>query len=153
VPRGYIEAYIYMVLIIALLVAVALFMAVVFGYTAYWYVRNWLSPTRTVRAKVVRKRAKHWDAFTYLESGDVSAPPSKLSSRIRGGFARLAERLRLSETSVTQGTTCYVTFAFGGKEMELAVPISSYRAVEEDMDGLLVFRGEQFKHFIPGVGD
>jgi len=50
-----------------------------------------------------------------------------------------------------QGTDCYVTFDVNGLQMEFCVPMDIYIQLEEESEGLLVYRGEQFKRFVPWV--
>jgi hypothetical protein len=46
------------------------------------------------------------------------------------------------------GEADFITFAFEGREAEFAVPAEVYADVDEGDEGLLTFRGEQFKRFV-----
>lgn len=46
------------------------------------------------------------------------------------------------------GVSMFVTFACDGKEMAFAVPEYIYGEIDEGDEGLLTYRGEQFKHFV-----
>lgn len=46
------------------------------------------------------------------------------------------------------GLNCFVTFHFEGRDAEFAVPEAVYAEIDEGDEGLLTFRGEQFKRFV-----
>jgi hypothetical protein len=55
------------------------------------------------------------------------------------------------DLDIDAGKNYFVTFVVKEREVEFAVPDESYVACSEDAGGLLVYKGEQFQHFIPRV--
>lgn len=58
-------------------------------------------------------------------------------------------RARVRRSHVVGLDTYSVVFTIQGREREFYVPEQAYIRCEDGTEGLLVFRGEQFKHFIP----
>lgn len=137
-----------MIVFSIIVIAVVLFMAFVFGYMGYWLIRNFIAPTKRTRAIVIRKRHNHWDASIPLETG-------RLRGGMLGSYSVEADRARstrnLPEISLAEGTDCYITFGFDGREVEFAVPSRLYIDTDDGDEGLLVYKGEKFKFFIPHV--
>lgn len=142
-------------LLIALAIVGGLAALGVIGYVAYWYVHNWRSPVTRVPARVVRKRDKKWDVSVVGETPEMAA--ARLATlgrdpkRAAKAWNKLARIQYVPELTLAEGTDFYITFAFGEREQEFAVPESVYAAANEGDEGLLVFRGEQFERFIRGL--
>lgn len=141
-------------LLLAALVMLALGIAFVFGYDAFWLVRNRFSPIVHIQAKVIRRRTVPWDVSIVGESPEMWAARMGLRGRNPGKAAKAylnSAAKDLPEIEVAGGNDYFVTFAFSGREEEFLVPEDAYVRCEEGSEGLLVFRGEQFRHFIPDV--
>ncbi|MBI2842230.1 MAG: DUF2500 family protein [Armatimonadetes bacterium] len=149
------EAWLIMVFIITIIAAAALVAIFVFGYDIFWLVRNWLSPTVRVPAKVLRKTHKQWDVSIVGETPEMQAARLGLLGRDRESAAKALNKLAATqdvpELILYQGTDCYITFDVNGAEMEFIVPMPTYIDTEEGTEGLLVYKGERFKRFIAGV--
>lgn len=140
---------------VALLVLGAGFVAVVFGYTGFWLARNALSPVSRARATVVRKRSNQWDVSLGGETPEMGMAQLGMLGRHRHAaaqaFTKLAATQNVSEFTLADGVDCYITFRFDGREMEFSVPTDTYVTCDEGAEGLLVYKGEKFKHFIRRV--
>lgn len=140
-------------LLLAALVLLALGIAFVFGFDAFWLVRNRLSPVTRVQAKVIRRRTAPWDVSIVGESPEMAAARMGMMGRdphrAAKAYLRSAAMVDAPEIEITGGTDYFVTFTFGGHEEEYLVPEEAYISCEEGTEGLLAFQGEQFKHFIP----
>lgn len=142
-------------LLAALLVAIVLGVLFVIGYTAFWLIRNKVSPVTRVEATVVRRRMKEWDVSLPVESAGMSAARLGLMGRDPNSAAKAFLKASASpdvpSVEIATGANYFVTFSISGREAEFAVPEESYIQAAEGLTGLLVFQGEQFKHFIPGI--
>jgi hypothetical protein len=140
---------------IALLVLGGVFVAMVFGYTGFWLARNALSPVTRAPASVVRKRSNQWDVSLGAETPEMEIARLGMLGRHRHAaakaFTKLAGVQDTPEFTLADGVDCYVTFRFDGREMEFSVPTDTYIACDEGIEGLLVYKGEKFKHFIRRV--
>lgn len=124
-------------------------------YVVYWLVRNQLSPVTRVRAKVVRRRFKEWDvglptstpAMAAAKLGLLGSNPQQAWE----AYSRSAARSEAEDLNVAEGRNYFVTFLVNGHEIEFAVPEDSYGACAENAEGLLVYQGEAFRHFIPRI--
>lgn len=138
-------------LMIASIVVVAVVVASIFGYVIYWLIRNRLCPTTRVTVRVVRKRHKNWDVSLPL----YAPPTEEMMGRDPKGaweaYSRMTRTSDMPEIELASGTECFVTFAIGREQLELNVPMNLYIQLQEGDEGLLVFQGEIFRHFIPGV--
>lgn len=150
-----VEAYVVMIIIIAVLVAAGAFAVYVFGYDVFWLVRNWLAPVTRTQAKVMRKRHKQWDISIVGETPEMGLARLGMMGRDAESAAQAYNKLAgmedVPELTLADGTDCYVTFGLDGKQLEFLVPMDTYIALEENTEGLLVFKGEKFLHFIAGV--
>ncbi len=124
-------------------------------YVIYWLVRNQLSPVTRVRAKVVRRRFKEWDVglatstpeMAVAELGLLGSNPQEAWE----AYSRAAARSEAKDLNIAEGKNFFVTFLVNGEEIEFAVPEESYTAATEDLEGLLVYQRQAFRHFIPRV--
>lgn len=60
-------------------------------------------------------------------------------------------RARVRRSHFVGVDTYSVVFQIAGREVEFYVPEQAYIQCEDGTEGLLVFRGEQFKHFMPDI--
>jgi hypothetical protein len=96
------------------------------------------------------KCPKEHSALSYLENIDsLSFPKQGIMARIAEAFYRRAAHLGLRNFSPTSGTDCIVTFIVAGKEKEFTVSIAEHNKIEVGAEGMLTFKGEQYKHFVP----
>jgi len=156
VVTGYLalsRPYLFAYLLLAALVLVALGIAFVFGYDVFWFVSNRLSPVTRTQARVVRKRSKPWDVSIVGETQEMYAARmgtmGRNPRRAAKAYLRSAASGDAPEIDIASWNDYLVTFACDGNDIELLVPEETYIKCEEGVEGLLVFRGEHFKHFIP----
>ncbi len=122
------------------------------GYAAWWLISVRIARVRRVMAQVVRKREKQWDVSLVADTPEMAA--ARLGTLGRDpkaagkAFLRSSTSADVDEMMLASGTDCYVTFGFGGNEVEFLVPMQTYIAVSENDTGLLVYQGEQFRHFV-----
>ena len=142
-------------LLLAALVIFALGIAFVFGYDIFWLLRNRLSPVTRAEARVVRKYSRPWDVSVVGETPEMLAARmgtmGRDPRRAARAYLRSAASTDAPEIDLGSWTDYLVTFAFAGREEEFLVPEDTYIRCEEGTEGLLVFQGEQFKHFVPDV--
>jgi hypothetical protein len=142
------------VMIIAIALPVILALSVI-GYVVYWYIHNKEQPVTDVQARVIRKRTKNWDVSVVGDTPEMQAARTGLLGSDPKGAAKAllksAESPDVPEITFASGTDFYVTFGFEDKEEELQVPEFTYVAVDEGTEGLLVYQGELFKHFITSL--
>lgn len=142
-------------LLLVALVILALGIAFVFGYDAFWLVRNRLSPVTRVQAKVIRRRTAPWDVSVIGETPEMAAARLGMMGRdphrAAKAYLRSAAVGDAPEIEIAGGTDYFVTFTLGGHEEEFLVTEQAYIRCEDGTEGLLVFRGEQFKHFMPDI--
>jgi hypothetical protein len=133
-----------------LLILGAIVLAAVFvvAYTIFWGLRNLFSRTRHVRATVVRRKSKPWNLIGFAESDEPAAPPRPVRARVQRAIARLTSRLGWSEDGLTEGQDYIVTFAFEGHTAEFTVPESTFVRAEPGAEGMLEYKGEQFRRFV-----
>lgn len=138
--------------IIVLLAGVAAAIAVlgIVGYAIFCVLRNQFSAPRRVIARIARKRHQAWDVS--VPRLGVIGFLGILGTAVYGLLSRNSSGGIYDDATVAEGVDCYVTFRFDGRELELSVPQKVYITLDEGTEGLLVYRGEQFKHFIAGVG-
>lgn len=131
---------------LAILVGALLALAIVgmIGYVVGQCVWSWLSPVRRAAATVLRKTQRGYE---------VTRSGWRCSSPITAAVVE----------SVIDGEPygCYsgeeteydyfITFAFDGRQQEFAVKEELYASVHEGDEGLLVYKGNMLKHFIPGA--
>lgn len=121
-------------------------------YSCYWVVRNRFSRVTRVQAKVVRRRKKDWDVTA------VPMPPTMrlgLLGRQREqawrAYSRHMARGDVTELDLARGTNYFVTFGIKEQEKEFSMPEDYFVKCDDGVEGLLVYRGEEFMHFIPDV--
>jgi hypothetical protein len=115
----------------------------VIAYVIYFYVvKGLLAPARETRAKVLRKSQREWevDAPKYIGGPGVG---SMLFSR---GMAALGKDTTFT---VYESWDYLVRFSIDGQEREFAVPEATYIDIQEGDEGVLSYRGELFKYFLP----
>ncbi|MCE5321796.1 DUF2500 domain-containing protein [bacterium] len=125
-------------------------------YVIYWLVSNKLSRICRVTSRVIRRRKKDWDVS--LVGGTPTSAIARLG--MMGGdhkaaskaYSREMARGNIPELTLMDGTNYFVTFDVNGHEVEFSVTEADYIKCSEGAKGLLVFQGEEFKHFIPNVG-
>ena len=135
-----------------LLFAFALF---VIFYSGFWVTRNRLSPVVRVHARVIRRQKRDWDV------GLVGGPSATERLGMLGGqadeawkaYSRRMAKDKVPELNLAAGTNYFVTFDVNGQENEFSMPEDYYIKCNEGAQGLLVYRGEAFMHFIPDVAD
>jgi hypothetical protein len=139
-------------LLAALFVVIGLVVLFVIGYTAFWLIRNKVSPVTRAEATVVRRRMNEWDVPLPVESSAMSAARLGLMGRAPDSAAKAFLKAAASpdapSVDIASGVDYYVTFAFSGRDEEFLVPEAYYIRADEGTKGLLVFQKEQFKHFI-----
>lgn len=121
----------------------------VVAFVVFWLIRNQLSPVVRVPARVVRRRMKEWDV-TLTQRAPIGIYGRDARAAWHAWSYRLG-RENVAEAPIVEGKDYYVTFDFEGREMEFSVSEDDYVQADENVEGLLVYRGEQFRHFIPGV--
>lgn len=100
---------------------------------------------RTERAKatVIRKRTRDWE---------VDVPPALGMSAAEIAIRQASYKWKRDPgVTLAEWTDHYVTFGLGDREIELCVPLDVYVELDPGDEGLLVYRADQFKHFIRGV--
>ena len=137
-------------LAIILIAAAILAMASVIGYVIYWCLRNRISPTIRTSATVVRRRKKEWDSSVMYNSPPLELMGSNPKEAWKV-YSRSMAKDNVPELTLTEGTNYFVTFEYNNKETEFSVPGQDYIKSTEGTKGLLVYRGEEFKYFIPSA--
>lgn len=66
-------------------------------------------------------------------------------------YSRRMAKGDVSELDIARGTNYFVTFDVNGQENEFSTPEDYYAKCSEGEEGLLVYRGEEFMHFIPDI--
>lgn len=136
----------------ALVGVVVLAACFVIGYTAFWLIRNKMSPVVRVEAAVVRRCMKEWDVSLPGESTEMAAARLATMGRYpksaAKAFLKTAASSDAPSIEIAGGVDYYVTFSINGREVEFTVPEDSYIRADEGASGLLVFQGEQFNDFI-----
>jgi hypothetical protein len=136
----------------AIVVIAALSLASMAVYLIYYWVINLLSPLARVSARAVRKRH-----FSKNLSVDLSPGGRLLGKTAASGDAEAwdyspdSHEPRSAEITLVQSAECFITFDVGGRELEFRVPTQLYIDTHEGDEGLLVYRGELFRKFIPGA--
>ena len=167
IPRGYCLAIAYLVLVVGPLLLLAfapaagspIFQAcilvcwiVLFGVlifvpscVCYWWIKNKRTPIVRTVATVVRTRSRDWE---------LDVPRSVEASPVSMALNRLTHALGIDPmVTVAQWSDFFVTFKTPRGEIELAVPQALSASLVEGDEGLLVYQGEMFKHFVRGVED
>ncbi len=126
------------VLVILLVALFALAVIGMIGYVIYYYVfRGLLAPVRRAHARVLRKTDRQ---------RDVTVP---LSRGYGNGVLDTLLDSPDSDPVIYRSADCFVTFIFEGGQQEFAVPESLYANLHEGDEGLLVYKGNLLKDFIP----
>lgn len=124
-------------------------------YSCYWVGRNRLSPVMRVQARVVRRRKKHWEVGMVGGTPESSIARLGLLGRQRDeawrAYSREMAKGDVPEVDLATGTNYFVTFDIKGQEKEFSTPEDYFIKCNEGIEGLLVYRGEEFTHFIPDV--
>ena len=110
------------------------------GYCIYYYVfRGLLAPTRQALARVILKRQEGIEVDTPAYGGRFGWILSML----------LSEDGNVYTTDTTYRTSAYsIVFQFvNGYQQEFSVPEEVYASVSEMDEGLLVYKGNLFRHF------
>jgi hypothetical protein len=131
----------YVLLLLGILAAAAV--VGVIGYVIYFYVfRGLLMPVRETRARVVRKRQREWE---------VDVPRNVFLSGWRSVLYRIMMTAagRDVTTTVYDSWDYYAVFSIDGKEQEFALPETTYVDIEEGDEGMLTYKGDLFKYFLP----
>ena len=133
-----------------LLFAGALF---VIFYSGFWVAKNKLSPVMRVEARVVRRRKEDWDIGlvggpSELERLGMMGRDSRTAWK---AYSRRMEKGDVRELNIASGADYFVTFDVNGQECEFLVSEDYYIKCSEETQGLLVYRGEEFMYFVPGV--
>jgi|GEM_PF-2455715 len=124
-------------------------------YSGYWVTRNRLSPVTRSQARVVRRRKKDWDVS--LVGGTAESEIARLGmlgnqrSDAWKAYSHEMAKGDVPELDLAAGTNYFVTFDVNGQEIEFSTPEDYYVKCDEGVGGLLVYRGEEFMHFIPDV--
>jgi len=134
-------------LVIAGIGALALAAVVMAGCWAYrCIVGVWLAPVRRTAARVLLKTQREYE---------VTRSGLRCGNSVTGA---IAEVLLDSEPGVFYASeeACpaydyFITFEFDGGRQEFAVKEDLYASVHEGDEGLLVYKGDALKHFIPGA--
>jgi hypothetical protein len=131
---------------IVLVAVLALAALAMIGYAVYCRVaRGWLAPVRRTVARVMLKTQREHE---------VTRSGATLGDGVAGA---VFDTLLNSETSqyydegVYSTYEYFITFAFDGGQREFAVKEDLYASVHEGDEGLLVYKGDLLKHFIPGA--
>jgi len=146
------QVYVFTYLVVGIGVLLGAGALFVIGYTAYWLIRNRIRPTVRVQARVVRRRKKDWDVT--LVGGAAEAQLGLQGRQHREAWRAYSRKMaggEVSEVELASGTNYFVTFLADGNEVEFCTPEDDYIRCNEGAQGLLVYRGEEFVHFIPGV--
>ena len=140
------------VVVFVLAVAAAVF---VIAYSAFWLVRNRMSPVTRTPAKVVRRRMKDWDVSIVGDTPESAVARLGMLGRNKAdawkAYSHEMAKGDVPELEIASGKDYYVTFAFQGREEEFTVPEDEYLQCTEGLEGLLVYRGEEFVRFVPQV--
>ena len=149
--------YLFSYALLAVVFLVILGVAGVIVYAIYTFLMNRFSPTVRVRARVVRKLAKDWDVTITGETPEMAMARLGLMGRnpkeAAKAYTLASKSPNVPELTLAEGLDCYITFDVNGRELELSVPQSVYVAAEEGTEGMLVFQGEKFKHFVQRISD
>lgn len=119
-------------------------------YVVFWCLKNRVSPVVRTQAIVVRRRKKDWD-YTATSGLPVAGMMGSKPRDVWKAYSRRMARGNVTEVTIAEGTNLFVTFSIDGKEIEFSVSEQDYIKASEGTQGLLVYQGEQFKHFIPDL--
>lgn len=127
-------------------------MLFVIVYSGYWLVRSRVSPVVRIQASVVRRRKKGWDVGIVgrSEIAELGMMGNQRDEAWKA-YSHEMRRGNVPEIDLAAGSNYFVTFAVNGQETEFSVPEEYYIKCSEGAVGLLVYRGEEFMHFIPDV--
>lgn len=143
--------YLFTYVIIGIGILLFAFALYVIFYSGYWVTRNRLSQVVRVQARVVRRRKKDWDVG--LVGGPSEIERLGLLGRQRDeawkAYSRRMAKGDVPEIDLAAGSNFFVTFDVNGQEKEFSVPEDYYIKSSEGTEGQLVYRGEEFMHFIP----
>lgn len=124
-------------------------------YSGYWVIRNRISRITRLQSRVVRRRKKDWDVSLVGDTPESAIARFGMLGNQRSdawkAYSREMAKGDIPEIDLAAATNYFVTFDISGQEMEFSVPENYYVKCDEGTEGLLVFQGEQFKHFIPDV--
>ncbi|MEN6372378.1 MAG: hypothetical protein ABFD64_10235 [Armatimonadota bacterium] len=124
-------------------------------YAIIWFIRNRLSHVERVNAKVILRRKKDWDVSLIGNTPEMAAARLGMMGRdpqtAAKAYSKLVTQDDVPELELAAGSNYLVTFGFNDRECEFAVSEADYIKCDEGTEGLLVFRGEEFKYFIPNV--
>lgn len=130
-----------------------LFLVFVIGYVVYWLIRNHLSPVTRIRSRVIRRRKKGWDLSLIGDTPESATARLGMVGRNHTdawkGYSHAMARGDVPELDLAFGTNYFVTFDVEGRQQEFCVPEVDYIKCAEGAEGLLIFRREQFKRFMP----
>jgi len=126
-------------LILAVVLGLACLVAMV-AYVIYYYViMGLLQPARRVQAVVLRKSQRACELADSLTDAFCLSG----SAEVDGAIDTKADYMPDQEY--------FIVFEFLGKQQEFSVPAHVYAAVCEGDTGLLIYRGNLFRDFIPNV--
>ena len=147
VPFAYLVSYV----IIAVAILTALATVAMVAYLLYYYVaRGWLSKVVRAPATVLRKRQRAWEIDApkglLVHAAPVTAP-------VRLALSFFLNRLPWYDPEAPIYDSCdyFITFDARGREIEFGVPEDVYIDTDEGDRGLLVYKGNLFRHFIRGA--
>lgn len=135
-------SYYLIIILITFLVAATVGMV---GYLIYYHlVGGIFASTRRVVARVRLKRQRDYQ---------VDVPPYMLAGGTYGIIQNIIDRALKRDSGITvyHSWDYFITFVTDDKVIEMCVPEEVYANVSEGEQGLLVYKGNHFKHFIPGV--
>lgn len=139
------SAYITSYVIVALVILLAVAAVGIIGYLIYHHLLcGLLAPTRRVVARVRLKKQREYE---------VEVEPYMLVGGVWGYLLRIInEALRRDNSIPLYHSWDYnITFVVNDRVVELYVPEEVYSDVSEGEQGLLVYKGNHFKHFIKGA--
>lgn len=127
------------------------------GYLACWFISNRMAPVVRTQASVVWKRSSDWDVSLPVPNAYATAAQLGMMGRNRESatkaFIKNIALMGNKDIQLAGGNEFFVTFEADGKKMEFRVPEKTYIAAEDGVQGLLVYKGEWFKAFIPNLID
>ncbi len=131
-------------LVIVLVALLALAALAMVGYVVYYYVaRGWLAPVRRTQARVILKQDREHEVDVPKSLVEDELDMLIDTVRVKAGWDPMFTVYRYWDY--------FITFAFDGGQQEFAVKEDLYASVHEGDEGLLVYKGNLLKHFIPGA--